>query len=74
MDAAAGIEHDENYKNEIKRPTSISLTNDSRNWENYFLYRWYKVLRVFHVSIWFYPFPFIVLIVMYMKPFEASFE
>ena len=40
--------------------------------ENRMLYAIYRLIRIFHVTIWFYPFPFIVQIVMYANPFLGS--
>lgn len=59
-------------KPKLRRPTSISLSQERRNCDNFFLYTVYKLFRIFHVSIWFYPTPFIVLISMYAYAFMRS--
>lgn len=63
----------EYLKKELKRPKSISMRWNMRpNTENRMLYAIYRLIRIFHVTIWFYPFPFIVQIVMYANPFLGS--
>ena len=49
------------------RPEKIHLNFLKRNWENKIFFAIYKIIRVFHVSIWFYFFPFIMLIWNYAQ-------
>ena len=51
-----------------KRPDKIHIKFEDRHWENKILYFVYRVWRLFHVSCWFYFFPFTVLIFTYGWP------
>jgi len=51
-----------------KRPETVHIAFLDRHYENAFFYFVYKLWRLFHVSLWFYFFPFIVLIVTYAWP------
>ena len=51
-----------------KRPDHIHIKFEDRHWENKILYMVYRVWRLFHVSCWFYFFPFTVLIFTYGWP------
>jgi len=56
------------HKSIIKRPSTIYLDYSARESGNKFLYCVYRVIRVLHVSLWFYTLPFMFLVVMYMTP------
>ena len=62
------------YKSPIKRATGIALNNDLRTPSNNILFKIYKFIRRFHVAIWFYPFPFIVMVTMFNGAFRNSFK
>ena len=48
------------------RPAKIRLDFwGVRNWENKIMYAIYKCIRIFHVSVWFYFFPFVILLFNY---------
>lgn len=57
---------------ELHRPTQINLTFWNRDTNNKILFAIYKVIRILHVTIWFYPFPLLVTIGMYYRTFWAS--
>jgi len=46
----------------------VHIAFGERTFENAVFYCFYKALRIFHVSIWFYFFPFIVMILTYTYP------
>ena len=50
------------------------MNNDLRTPSNNILFKIYKLLRRFHVAIWFYPFPFIVMVTMFNGAFRNSFK
>ena len=49
------------------RPERIYLGFWQRHWENKIFFFVYKLIRVFHVSVWFYFFPFLALIFNYAQ-------
>lgn len=51
-----------------KRPENMHIDFFERSFENACFYMIYKLWRLFHVSLWFYFFPFIVLIITYAWP------
>ena len=51
-----------------KRPEKIRINFCERHWENKIFYASYKLVRVFHVTVWFYFFPFLALLVTYAVP------
>ena len=51
-----------------KRPKNIYIKWEDRHWENKCLYMIYRIWRLFHVSCWFYFFPFTILIFTYCWP------
>lgn len=51
-----------------KRPTHIRINFFERHWENKVFYMIYKFWRIFHVTIWFYFFPFLALLITYAVP------
>ena len=51
-----------------KRPKNIYIKWEERHWENKCLYMIYRIWRLFHVSCWFYFFPFTILIFTYCWP------
>ena len=51
-----------------KRPETIRVFFGDRALENKFFYLIYKFFRIFHVTIWFYFFPFLALLVTYGAP------
>ena len=57
------------YKAPVKRWTMVGIHNGMRTPSNNVLFKIYKAIRRFHVSVWFYPFPFIVMIVMFNGAF-----
>ena len=61
-------------KRYIKRPRTIRLYWKDRTVSNKVLFAVYKVLRVLHVSLWFYQVPFIFLIGMYFVPIFNKFQ
>ena len=50
------------------RPQFISLKPLKRNYENQFKYSVYKILRFAFVSVWFYYFPFFVIVLSNVLP------
>ena len=52
----------------------IGINDGMRTPENKFLFWLYKAIRRFHVSVWFYPFPFIIMIAMFYSTFKNSFQ
>ena len=55
-----------------KRPTHIRINFSDRHWENKIFYVVYKFWRIFHVTIWFYFFPFLALVITYAVPIWKS--
>lgn len=51
-----------------KRPDKIHIAYKDRSFENAFFYMVYRSWRLFHISCWFYFFPFTVLIFTYTWP------
>ena len=51
-----------------RRPEQIRISWEDRHWENKCMYMVYRIWRLFHVSCWFYFFPFTVLIFTYSWP------
>jgi hypothetical protein len=54
-----------------KRPESIRINFSDRAFENQVYYLVYRAFRVFHVTIWFYFFPFLALLATYYFPLVA---
>jgi len=50
----------------LNRPPKICIRFRDRNWENKLFFMFYRMIRVLHVSIWFYFFPMIALIANYL--------
>ena len=50
------------------RPNTIRINFNYRPCENKFMYILYKVMRIIHVTIWFYALPFVFLVLMYVTP------
>ena len=67
-------EFDRKFKTPIKRATGIAMHNALRTRSNNILFMIYKFIRRFHVAIWFYPFPFIVMVTMFNGSFRRSFK
>ena len=67
-------EFDRKFKTPIKRATGIAMHNALRTPSNNILFKIYKGIRRFHVAIWFYPFPFLVMIAMFNGSFITSFK
>ena len=55
-------------KETIYRPLCVRLEYHAREPLNKALFLTYKVLRVIHVSIYFYSFPFLFLVALYLVP------
>lgn len=54
----------------LNRPEKIHIDFWDRHWENKIFYLIYRVIRIVHVSIWFYFFPLLALVVNYFgEPF-----
>jgi len=51
-----------------KRPKMIRIKFSDRHPENKCFYLIYRAFRVFHVTIWFYFFPFLALLATYFFP------
>ena len=62
------------YKGPVKRWTMVGVHNGMRTPSNNVIFKIYKAIRRFHVSVWFYPFPFIVMIVMFNGAFMNAFN
>ena len=75
------LEYDEAYENMMatqpnvdfesyprKRPTHIRINFLDRHWENKIFFMVYKFFRIFHVTVWFYFFPFLALMITYAVP------
>ena len=63
-----GILKNGDWNIKLERPKSIRLSFWRRNFENRILYAIYRILRILHVSIWFYTVPFLFLVAMYFVP------
>ena len=62
---------DDDYRNE-NMPEYIGLSFQRRKWDNKLLYGLYKILRIFHVSLWYYFAPFIAFGCSYIIPYWIS--
>ena len=51
----------------------IGIHDGLRTPSNKIVFGIYKAIRRFHVAIWFYPFPFLVMIFVFNVPFMTSF-
>ena len=51
-----------------QRPTNIRINFFDRHWENKVFFCVYKFFRIFHVTVWFYFFPFLALMTTYAVP------
>ena len=74
---ATGYENPDDYikyKGPVKRWTMVGIHNGMRTPSNKVIFQIYKAIRRFHVSVWFYPFPFIVMIVMFNGAFMKAFN
>ena len=52
-----------------KMPEYIRVNFWERKWDNKILFLFYKLLRILHVSFWYYFAPFIAFVCSYIIPF-----
>jgi hypothetical protein len=48
--------------------TDLVIYRKDRDWLNYFLFFWYRAVKVFYVTIWCYLAPFLTLVLSYAIP------